>query len=254
MSGGSTSTTPGATVPSPGGGGGSLGKLKTPEQDPVFAAANEAAKLREEQERLHQSRLTEITKNGIDSRAFAALSADQKTLLARDTFLGGMASLENSSSKKLQAIGRAAARVNQAIAIKDAIVSTYQGVAKTLASGPFPLNLVFAAGQVAAGLGAVAKIRSQGFANGGTPPTDQVSIVGERGPELFVPKSRGTVVPNEDLLAGLGKQSDQAPVTNITNINVSAVDGESVARFFKENGRTLFATVQEQQKSTPGYA
>jgi hypothetical protein len=35
-----------------------------------------------------------------------------------------------------------------------------------------------------------------GFADGGRPSTGQVSIVGERGPELFVPDTAGTVVPN----------------------------------------------------------
>ena len=35
-----------------------------------------------------------------------------------------------------------------------------------------------------------------GFANGGRPPVGKPSIVGERGPELFVPRSSGTIVPN----------------------------------------------------------
>lgn len=35
-----------------------------------------------------------------------------------------------------------------------------------------------------------------GFADGGDPPVGVPSIVGERGPELFVPRTAGTVVPN----------------------------------------------------------
>lgn len=42
----------------------------------------------------------------------------------------------------------------------------------------------------------------QGFANGGVPPVGRPSIVGERGPELFVPHSKGTVVPNGMLGGG----------------------------------------------------
>lgn len=34
------------------------------------------------------------------------------------------------------------------------------------------------------------------FANGGRPPVGAASIVGERGPELFVPDSAGTIIPN----------------------------------------------------------
>jgi hypothetical protein len=38
-----------------------------------------------------------------------------------------------------------------------------------------------------------------GFANGGNPPIGKASMVGERGPELFVPKTAGTIIPNNKL-------------------------------------------------------
>lgn len=38
-----------------------------------------------------------------------------------------------------------------------------------------------------------------GFADGGRPPVGRASIVGERGPELFVPDGSGTIVPNHRL-------------------------------------------------------
>ena len=37
------------------------------------------------------------------------------------------------------------------------------------------------------------------FADGGQPPVGKPSIVGERGAELFVPKTAGTIIPNEKL-------------------------------------------------------
>ena len=37
------------------------------------------------------------------------------------------------------------------------------------------------------------------FANGGKPPLGKVSLVGEAGPELFVPSSSGSIVPNDAL-------------------------------------------------------
>lgn len=43
-----------------------------------------------------------------------------------------------------------------------------------------------------------------GFADGGRPPVGRVSMVGERGPELFVPDVAGTVVPNHMLGGGGG--------------------------------------------------
>ena len=41
-----------------------------------------------------------------------------------------------------------------------------------------------------------------GFANGGRPPLNQVSVVGERGPELFVPDTAGTIIPNHQMGGG----------------------------------------------------
>ena len=65
-----------------------------------------------------------------------------------------------------------------------------------------------------------------GFANGGNPPVGRASIVGERGPELFVPNSAGTIIPNHDLGGG----------TNIV-VNVDA-SGSSVEGD-EDEGRAL---------------
>ncbi len=47
-------------------------------------------------------------------------------------------------------------------------------------------------------------IRAQGsFANGGNPPVGRVALVGERGPELFVPRAPGTVIPAHQTAAAL---------------------------------------------------
>jgi lambda family phage tail tape measure protein len=89
-----------------------------------------------------------------------------------------------------------------------------------------------------------------GFANGGTPPLNKPSIVGEQGPELFVPRSAGTVVPGKEVNMGGGAIS--APVTNnyITN-NISALDAKSVAQLFAENRKTLLGSVEMARKEMP---
>jgi len=58
------------------------------------------------------------------------------------------------------------------------------------------------------------------FANGGRPPVGKASVVGERGPELFVPKVAGTIIPNNALGGG--------GTTNMITVNVDAT-GSSVA-------------------------
>jgi hypothetical protein len=81
-----------------------------------------------------------------------------------------------------------------------------------------------------------------GFAEGGQPPIGKPSIVGENGPELFVPKTAGTIVPNSSGSSGAVQGN-----TYITN-NISAIDAKSVAQLFAENRRTLFGSVQLAQK------
>jgi phage-related minor tail protein len=49
-----------------------------------------------------------------------------------------------------------------------------------------------------------------GFANGGSPPVGKASLVGERGKELFVPKSAGTIIPNHALG---GSQTNNVSIT-----------------------------------------
>lgn len=90
-----------------------------------------------------------------------------------------------------------------------------------------------------------------GFANGGDPPVNKPSIVGEKGPELFVPKTAGTIIPNHALQGG-GGGAINAPVTNnyITN-NISALDARSVAQLFAENRKTLLGSVEMARKELP---
>lgn len=46
-----------------------------------------------------------------------------------------------------------------------------------------------------------------GFAAGGMPPVGKLSLVGEQGPELFIPKVAGTIVPNESVGAMMGSST-----------------------------------------------
>lgn len=80
-----------------------------------------------------------------------------------------------------------------------------------------------------------------GFANGGSPPVGKPSIVGEKGPELFVPKTAGTVIPNG---ATGGSQI-------VNNYNISAIDAKSVAQLFAENRRLLLGSVRAAEKELP---
>lgn len=80
------------------------------------------------------------------------------------------------------------------------------------------------------------------FADGGQPPVGRASIVGERGPELFVPHTAGTIIPNH-ALGGLGG------VTNVTNNYIQAIDVQSFEQRLLGSSNTIWAANQYAQKS-----
>tara|TARA_B100001094_G_scaffold13122_2_gene11505 strand:- start:3196 stop:5175 length:1980 start_codon:yes stop_codon:yes gene_type:complete len=78
-----------------------------------------------------------------------------------------------------------------------------------------------------------------GFASGGNPPVGKPSIVGEKGPELFVPKRSGTIIPN-DKLGGGGS-------TNISvNVDASGSSVQGDEQQSKELGRAISAAIQSE--------
>ena len=110
-------------------------------------------------------------------------------------------------------------RLQQALNIGQAIMSTYTGAANALRDIPPPLNFAVAALTVATGLAQVANIRGQqppamfgGARQQGTP-----FLVGERGAELFTPATAGTITPNHQLGGGGAT----------VNFNITTVDASS---------------------------
>jgi phage-related minor tail protein len=97
-------------------------------------------------------------------------------------------------------------------------------------------------------------LKIPGMAEGGNVKPGQPYIVGEKGPELFVPPGAGTIIPNNKLGMGKGMATGavNAPITNnyITN-NISAIDAKSVAQLFAENRKTLLGTVRMAEKEMP---
>jgi hypothetical protein len=91
-----------------------------------------------------------------------------------------------------------------------------------------------------------------GRAAGGPVSANTPYVVGEKGPELFMPNTAGKIVPNGGSIGGGGGGAVNAPITNnyITN-NISAIDSKSVAQLFAENRKTLLGTVELARKELP---
>ena len=125
--------------------------------------------------------------------------------------------------RELSKHNRTAFELNKAFAIKDAIISTAQGVSKALSMGPFGIPLAIAIG--AFGVAQVATIASTKYTGrrlGGRMNQGEPYMVGEAGPEMVIPDRASNVVPNNKL-DNMGKQ-----VT--VNFNINTVD----ARGFNE--------------------
>lgn len=76
------------------------------------------------------------------------------------------------------------------------------------------------------------------FADGGRPPMGKASVVGERGPELFVPDSAGTIIPNGAMGGG------GTTIAPVYNIRVDARSDQAavaagVARALRDNNKSL---------------
>ena len=81
-----------------------------------------------------------------------------------------------------------------------------------------------------------------GYADGGSPAVGQVSLVGERGPELFVPRTAGTIIPNH-ALSGVGG------TTNVTNNYINAIDTKSFEERLLGSSNAIWAANKYGEKN-----
>lgn len=87
-----------------------------------------------------------------------------------------------------------------------------------------------------------------GFADGGDPPVGQASWVGERGPEIFVPKSSGTIIPNH-MLQGGGQSSPNITVQNTYHID-SRTDQSTIVQMLERTKAQTKAEIQREMRSS----
>jgi lambda family phage tail tape measure protein len=80
------------------------------------------------------------------------------------------------------------------------------------------------------------------LADGGSANANTPYVVGERGPELFVPRSSGTVIPNH-ALSGMGGS------TSVTNNYINAIDTKSFEERLYGSSNAIWAANQYANKS-----
>ena len=78
-------------------------------------------------------------------------------------------------------------------------------------------------------------------ADGGPVDGGKIGLVGERGPELFVPRTAGTIIPNHAL-------GNMGSTTNVTNNYINAIDVKSFETRLLESSNTIWAGYQYANK------
>jgi lambda family phage tail tape measure protein len=86
-------------------------------------------------------------------------------------------------------------------------------------------------------------------AEGGPVSGNSPYLVGERGPELFVPNRSGTIVPTHQLSGAMGGQTINYNGPFIQNM--SAIDTQSGIQFLTQNKQAVWAANQSAQRSLP---
>lgn len=89
-----------------------------------------------------------------------------------------------------------------------------------------------------------------GHANGGLISGGALSLVGERGPELFVPSTTGTVIPNDRLTAALGGGAPQKLTVQVVNQSSQPVEGQQGPQHM--NGEELIVGVMLRDAKNNG--
>lgn len=192
--------------------------------DTLRIARETAQKELEIRKKLYDDNLNLIKNGKANQINLEKMSGKEMNELAKDTARVALAEMAKHN--------KTAFELNKAFAIKDAVVSTAQGVSKALAMGPLGIPLAIAIG--ALGFAQVATIMStkyQGRRLGGRMNQDQPYMVGEAGPELVVPDRASNVVPNGQL-GNMGKQ-----VT--VNFNITTVDAKGFNQLLVNSRGTI---------------
>lgn len=93
-----------------------------------------------------------------------------------------------------------------------------------------------------------AALAASGFmADGGPVQGNEAYVIGERGPELFVPNASGTIVPNHMLMGGGQTVNYNGPYI----ANMQAIDTQSAAQFLAKNKMSVWAANQSATRSIP---
>jgi hypothetical protein len=188
----------------------------------------------EKEFRLEQA-IEEIQKKGL-------LPADEARLIQAEKQIYAM----EEQVKVMNEQERLFTQIGQTVkaGLVDGIMSAIDGT-KSLSESLSGVLRQLASMFMQVGIGSLGKsLNIPGFADGGNPPVGRPSLVGERGPELFVPRSAGTIVPNHAL----------GGANIVVNVDASGTQAQGDQPNAKALGAAIGAAVQAElvRQKRPG--
>ena len=233
------------------------------DQGALAAALNDEER-RQVQLNLDLRDIIENTKGLKDSEVKAEIAARlafEDKVLAAQKYKKDSAEAAKAQKEAADAIERQAQRMQQIYdqigsSIADGVVGMLDAaVDKTKSLADAASNVLRSVGNILMKLGVNTLLKATGlgifenlggfFADGGRPPVGRPSVVGERGPELFVPRTSGTIIPNHAL-------GGSANVT--VNVDASGSSVEGNGNEAAQLGKVLGLAVQQEllKQKRPG--
>ena len=132
-----------------------------------------------------------IKKAYTDREKFATMSSKSQTKHVISEAIRLTQGVTGESKKLFQ--------INKVAGIANALINTYEGVTKTMAAYPYPLNIALASLSLAAGMAQVSAIKSQSFGGGGGAPSLAASGGTPSNPVIQSGDTGPTAAPVEDI-------------------------------------------------------
>ena len=200
----------------------------------------------------------------------AKLNGTEKEIMLKHQVEDIMKSVDGLNEKDVEDKVRAVAALQDQVTEAERLQKIYDGIGQTISTGI--VDSLMEAKSVSEALGGVLNniarqmmqlgintlLKSTGFgifanlpgfANGGRPSVGRPSVVGERGPELFVPDRAGTIIPNHALGGGGGMSTNVTVNVDASGSSVQGDEGSS-----RQLGALIGAAVQGEiiKQQRPG--
>jgi hypothetical protein len=220
--------------------------------DPMFDYANSLKELKSLADDGLLTELEYLKAVGLVGDKFAALNKTQETYVETLGLTSEETDRLQRSMMELQMIQEAGNLIAQGF--EDAILSGQKLGEVVRSLGRDLVRLVFSqlvTQPLAAGIGgAIKSAFLPGRAIGGPVASGSPYVVGEQGPELFVPHASGTIVPNNKMGGGSGSGSGSVTV----NYNIAAgVSRAELAPILDQERRRLKAEIPDMVRRGGGY-